>query len=636
MNIEQHTPFIDPGVQSVTDDRDVLDISDVETRYYFFNGTEVISVNEIDTSILGIYYIYYTISDRSGNEGLAIRTINVYLPDRIPPVITLLGDEVMTIGQYYDFVDSGVTAHDNIDGDITDKVVTIGTINTNIIGSQSIKYIISDQAGNTASVSRVVNVVEVIYVLPQRTGQTSEMHNFWNDMRVLNPREIIFQQGEGPSLELREEFERSYQQFLINGTITEEEYEELWTEFFGTRFRRVRAPLSTGHVETFVVIGEDDIPRQYIQSKSGKVYSPINSGSLFSANLLLEKISNLNVMNTELTTNMNSMFHNTRALESLNVSNFDTSNVTTMNAMFSETRSLSALDLSNFDTSRVTNMERMFFFSRTLLELDLSNFDTSGVTNMEGMFSSTESLINLDISNFDTSNVTTMANMFAATRSLPALCLDHFDTSNVMTMSSMFSAARSLSTLDLSNFDTSKVTNMSAMFSQASSLNTLDLSNFDTSKVTTMTGMFQHVNLTYLDISSFDTSNVTTMNAMFNSARRLEELDLSHFDTSRLTSMSNMFFDTRSLTMLNISSFDTSNVTNMSWMFGQAYVLEKITFSEKFIIPSASTNSIVNVPTSSHTGHWINSDNTQRLTSNQLWNFQRNTPTNDTWIWERR
>ena len=656
INVEQHTPFVDPGVASVTDDRDILDIADVETRYYFFNGTEIVSVAEIDTSVLGVYYIYYTISDLSGNEGLAIRTINVYLPDRIPPVITLTGDDHLYVNQYEEFIDPGATAVDNIDGDITHRIVTIGIVNTNIIGNHTIKYIITDQAGNTASVSRVVTVVELIYVLPQRTVNCEATdpgceqlwvpaevcdfdwdnweevceesyapigYYFWEQMAMFSPREIRFIQGTGSDM-LRAEFDLNTSEWLEEGWITEEELEEYWQETLRNRFRRVKAPLSQGYVETFILY-EDVLyeygeyywfgttPVQYIQTRSGRVHTPEDSSYLFVNfyhHISLEKIVNLRNVNTSLTTNMSGMFswlESHLLTEGLDLQSFDTSRVTDMSWMFAWTaHSISSLDVSSFDTSNVVDMSFMFghpFMSgetiplmmplnwwediEFLTELDLSNFDTSRVRTMNSMFSSNYYLEELDISSFDTSNVVDMSWMFFANYNQKNLDLSHFDLSNVETMEGIFAmfgerdhyngicaTNLNLSNWDLFNLDFGVDDNdlfreylfRQWEWSERPCIGQLELSDWNTYNVNDMSYLFKEIRISdEIILTGWDTSNVVDMAGMF-SDTWVMNLDLSHFDTLQVRYMNEMFANT-SLIDLDLSAWDTSFVVDMNHMF---------------------------------------------------------------------
>jgi len=80
-------------------------------------------------------------------------------------VITILGERSINIylGEIYD--DAGATATDNVDGDITDKIVVSGDVNPNLAGIYTLTYSVSDKAGNTASSTRTVTVLRGDYNL---------------------------------------------------------------------------------------------------------------------------------------------------------------------------------------------------------------------------------------------------------------------------------------------------------------------------------------------------------------------------------------------------------------------------------------------------------------------------------------
>lgn len=56
--------------------------------------------------------------------------------------------------------DSGVSATDNYDGDLTNKVIVTGVVNTNEVGEYIITYKVTDSSGNVATIKRYVNVIE--------------------------------------------------------------------------------------------------------------------------------------------------------------------------------------------------------------------------------------------------------------------------------------------------------------------------------------------------------------------------------------------------------------------------------------------------------------------------------------------
>lgn len=70
-----------------------------------------------------------------------------------------MGNTTVNINQGTTYIDSGATASDNIDGDISSSIVTSGSVNTATIGTYTISYNVSDAAGNAATqVTRTVNV----------------------------------------------------------------------------------------------------------------------------------------------------------------------------------------------------------------------------------------------------------------------------------------------------------------------------------------------------------------------------------------------------------------------------------------------------------------------------------------------
>ena len=120
--------------------------------------SSIVTVSTVNTAIVGVYTIWYNVSDASGNTAAElIRTVNV--EDTTLPVITLLGDNPVTIEVGSTYTDAGATATDTYDGDITSSIVTVSTVNTAIVGVYTVTYNVSDASGNTAAeLTRTVNV----------------------------------------------------------------------------------------------------------------------------------------------------------------------------------------------------------------------------------------------------------------------------------------------------------------------------------------------------------------------------------------------------------------------------------------------------------------------------------------------
>ena len=296
-------------------------------------------------------------------------------------------------------------------------------------------------------------------------------------------------------------------------------------------------------------------------------YHPIYTFEWFAYLEKLEKVTNIQYLNTDQVINARKMFYYCINLKSLDVSHFDTSNVEDMSEVFSGCHSLTALDVSGFNTSKVKYMSELYRGCSEITFLDVSHFDTSNVIRMDGLFSGCGKLQSLDVSNFNTSKVETMNGMFAGCYTLPLIDVSHFDTSTVTDMCGMFSLCSSLPSIDVSHFDTSNVKDMSGMFAMCTSLPSLDVSNFNTKNVQDMGRMFLGCLFTELDLSNFNTANVTDMYMMFRNCENLKDLKISNFNTSKVTVMHYMFENCTSLPEIHVENFNTSNVTNMYTMF---------------------------------------------------------------------
>ncbi len=90
-----------------------------------------------------------------------LEVIPEVIPDTTLPIITLIGSEIVTIAKGTSYTDAGATAKDDVDGDITDKIVLGGdTVNTNARGTYIITYTVKDKAGNE-TLPRTIRVVTV-------------------------------------------------------------------------------------------------------------------------------------------------------------------------------------------------------------------------------------------------------------------------------------------------------------------------------------------------------------------------------------------------------------------------------------------------------------------------------------------
>ncbi|HNW98050.1 MAG TPA: DUF5011 domain-containing protein [Bacteroidales bacterium] len=79
--------------------------------------------------------------------------------DVTAPVITLTGAATITLDLGDTYTDLGATATDAEDGDLTTSIVPTSTVNTSQVGMYTVKYNVTDAAGNAADeVTRTVYV----------------------------------------------------------------------------------------------------------------------------------------------------------------------------------------------------------------------------------------------------------------------------------------------------------------------------------------------------------------------------------------------------------------------------------------------------------------------------------------------
>ena len=100
------------------------------------------------------YTYTYSVTDSAGNPGFAVR--KVIVKDVTPPVVTLLGEENVTVVMGQPYTEPGAAAEDNVDGAL--PVSVSGAVDTAVEGTYALKYTATDQAGNVTEAVRKVTV----------------------------------------------------------------------------------------------------------------------------------------------------------------------------------------------------------------------------------------------------------------------------------------------------------------------------------------------------------------------------------------------------------------------------------------------------------------------------------------------
>ncbi len=101
--------------------------------------------------------------------------------DTTPPVITLNGNNPLSLTQNTTYVEAGATATDDVDSSVS--VIISGTVDTSTVGTYTITYTATDTATNTATSTRTVNVT---YNQPPLVSAGDDQVEFYNSSVTLS------------------------------------------------------------------------------------------------------------------------------------------------------------------------------------------------------------------------------------------------------------------------------------------------------------------------------------------------------------------------------------------------------------------------------------------------------------------
>ncbi len=137
--------------------------------------------------------IYIFVEDEYGNQSDRLRVSVSVGADSQAPVLRGVDDQAVYVGSYFNPM-SGVSAADDVDGDLTDEIEVEGEVDTSTLGTYTLKYTVSDSSGNTTKVVRTITVQDtwVDYdAVPDVAGgisltssQSLSRSNYYNTLRI--------------------------------------------------------------------------------------------------------------------------------------------------------------------------------------------------------------------------------------------------------------------------------------------------------------------------------------------------------------------------------------------------------------------------------------------------------------------
>ena len=107
--------------------------------------------------------------------------------DTTPPTLTMSAEVETTLGEEFNPLE-GVTATDDVDGDVTESITVIGAVDVDKVGSYALTYVVSDKNANQTIAPRVVTFVGVVQTPKPPTVRASDVKVRFGRAAVLRAR----------------------------------------------------------------------------------------------------------------------------------------------------------------------------------------------------------------------------------------------------------------------------------------------------------------------------------------------------------------------------------------------------------------------------------------------------------------
>ena len=111
--------------------------------------SRLVITGDVSDNHVGLYNITYSLTNR-GNISAVTKTRVINVEGTRPPIITLIGDEVIFWERGYIYDDSGAIAIDPSSDNVSESIIVTGNVEINTVGNYVLTYNVSDACGNNA------------------------------------------------------------------------------------------------------------------------------------------------------------------------------------------------------------------------------------------------------------------------------------------------------------------------------------------------------------------------------------------------------------------------------------------------------------------------------------------------------
>ncbi|MGB6406558.1 MAG: immunoglobulin-like domain-containing protein, partial [Planococcus donghaensis] len=119
----------------------------------------IMVTGNVETGRLGAYPLSYNVTDRAGNS--TSKSIVIHIVDKESPILHGIESQTIQAGEAF-YPLKGVTATDNVDGDLTSKINVNGSVNHLKPGIYTLTYSLEDSSGNPIAITREITVIDSI------------------------------------------------------------------------------------------------------------------------------------------------------------------------------------------------------------------------------------------------------------------------------------------------------------------------------------------------------------------------------------------------------------------------------------------------------------------------------------------